>query len=128
MAKCDYYFLDECRWSDGDCPAARFNRAIIKNDGSIIPCFNGKPIARVGDEQKHIARSISLLWEEAKERRGCRDCPVRDDCSKCLFPYPMDEKEYCQLRRKVYPGLNKFFEQMRRIRKIKAFNRDLFLA
>ncbi|MBL7196909.1 MAG: B12-binding domain-containing radical SAM protein [Candidatus Omnitrophica bacterium] len=128
MAKRDCYFLDECRWSGGDCPAARFNRAIIKNDGSIIPCFNGKPIARVGDEQKDIARCIRLLWEETKKRRGCRDCPLRDNCSKCLFPYPMDEKEYCRLRRKLYPDLNKFFEQRRKIGKIKTFNRDLFLA
>ncbi|MBL7197517.1 MAG: B12-binding domain-containing radical SAM protein [Candidatus Omnitrophica bacterium] len=130
MAKFDCYFLDECRWSNVDCPAARFRRAIIDNDNSIIPCFNGMPIAKVGNRRENTIENLRLLWEDMKRKRGCDDCSLKDSCSKCLFPYPMSSKQYCQMRHEMYPyivGINKIFKLLKITRKIKSFNSDLRL-
>ena len=57
------YFLNECRWSDNKCPAVSFRRAMIDNDGSILTCIHGKPIAKVGDDRKYILKALHNLWE-----------------------------------------------------------------
>lgn len=128
MMNFDCYCLDECRWSDKDCPLKSFPRAIIENDGLIIPCFNGKPIAKVGDERRDIIKNLKLLWNDMKKKRNCGDCLVKDNCSKCLFPYPINSKEFCQMRRKKYPyiaSVNKIFKLLKIIRQIRTFDDKL---
>lgn len=128
MMKFDCYFLDECRWSDEDCPAMGFRRSIIGNDGSIIPCFNGKPIARVGDNHRDIIRDLRSMWDDVKRKRDCMDCSVRDSCSKCLFPYPMNNRDFCQIKRRKYldiEGINKLLRLFKAIRKIRALGGKL---
>ncbi len=119
---CD--FLDECRWSQAECPAKGFSRAIIDENGSIRICFNAVPIAKVGDERIKIINKLSLLWDNTKKERGCDSCCVKKSCSKCLFPYPFTVKEYCRIRRGNTSGINiksinkaiKLFKLMRGIR------------
>ncbi|MBU2540409.1 MAG: B12-binding domain-containing radical SAM protein [Candidatus Omnitrophica bacterium] len=119
MAKSDCYFLDECRFSDEECPALSFRRAIINRDNSIIPCFNAKPIAKVGQEPKTIARNMNMLSSNLKNKRGCNSCLAKDSCPKCLFPYPLSDREYCRLIRNSHSKINmmfKFFSALRRLR------------
>ncbi len=127
LAKFDCCFLDACRWSDKDCPITRFRRVIIEEDGSIFPCFNSKPIAKVGQQRKDIIEKVNLLWNDMKKKRCCNDCPARDNCSKCLFPYPMDSREYCKIRSKSYPHINRIFKLLDIVREIRLYNNNIYL-
>ncbi|MDP2939180.1 MAG: radical SAM protein [Candidatus Omnitrophota bacterium] len=128
MVKSDCYFLDECRWSDKDCPAVTFRRAIIENDGSIIPCFNGKTIAKTDDVREDIIKNLRLLWNDMKKKRGCQSCLVKESCSKCLFPYSLNSKEYCQIRRNKYSNIkdiNRVLRLLKIARQQRFFNRNM---
>ncbi len=123
----DGYFLDECRWSKEDCPAIRFQRAIIEDKDLILPCFNGKPIATLDDVRKVIVNNLRLLMYRTQEKRNCQKCAVRDNCSKCLFPYPMDSEEYCLIRRRRHFQIDRFFRLLKITRKIRSSNPDMRL-
>ncbi|MFH1622157.1 MAG: radical SAM protein [Candidatus Omnitrophota bacterium] len=119
LAKQDCFFMDECRWSSRDCPAVKFLRAIVGRDDKIRPCSNGGTIAKVGEESLEIIKRLRLRWRDEKKKRGCKKCPVRKSCSKCLFPYPMDTKEYCRVRRKA-ANIDKIFQILEALRKLRV--------
>ncbi|MDD5237719.1 MAG: radical SAM protein [Candidatus Omnitrophica bacterium] len=127
-SECD--FLDACRWSSGECPSAMLSRAIIDKGGSIRTCFNGPAIAKIGDRRENILKNLKLLFEDTKKKRGCLSCPVRLNCSKCLFPHPFTAEEYCQIRRGESPvikmeAINKAFKLFKLIMMIKFFDKNL---
>jgi radical SAM superfamily enzyme YgiQ (UPF0313 family) len=126
LALNDYYFLDECRWSNRECPAINSQKVIIEEDGSIKPCANGCKIANVCNNRAEIVNKMSLLWKDAQKKRGCTRCPVRDNCSKCLFPYPVTDNEYCEIR-KSKVNIDKVFKVLKGIRGIRTDDKDVFV-
>jgi len=119
----DCYFRDECRWLSTECPAVPFRRALLKADGSLIPCLHGRKIAEPGDPRKDIMRDLQLLWGEMKVRRGCDDCNAKTNCAKCLFPFPIDAEEYCSIMRREHPdlsGLRLLFRLLGLVRKVRT--------
>lgn len=126
--ECD--FLDACRWFPGECPSATLSRAIVDKNGSIKTCFNGPAIAKIGDERESILKKLKLLFEDTKKRRGCFKCAVRHNCSKCLFPHPFTDEEYCRIRRGSssvikMEAINKAFKFFKLIMMIKLFDKNL---
>jgi len=102
LGKVNACLLDECRWSDYRCPAMDFRRAIIEEDGTILPCTHGNPIGRIGNERNSIIKTLQRISAEVEETRGCKSCDMEDECPKCLFPHPIDSDEYCQIIKKIF--------------------------
>lgn len=94
-----YTIEDGCRWNCIDCPASSLSKIIIENDLNIRPCKHGKPIGKVGENFNRLKKKINKRWQSEIEKRGCHRCPVKDSCSKCLFPHPVDTAQYCRIRK-----------------------------
>jgi len=54
LTRHDCFFMDECRWSDKECPAVKLTRAIVDKDNKIKPCFHGEVIAKVDAKEVEI--------------------------------------------------------------------------
>jgi len=93
----NYILLDACRWSDY-CPAKYFKRLIIDESGRLFPCFQGKCIGRIGENLTVIQHRLSSLQKDEEKKRGCHICPIKENCSKCLFLAAMSAKAYCRSR------------------------------
>jgi len=96
---------DECRWSDTPCPAVFLSKMFVNRKGGIYTCLKGKIVGKVGESIGEIRSRLKSLMEKEKILRGCAQCALQEQCSKCLFPYPIDRKEYCQIRR-TYPNIH----------------------
>ncbi|MFH1622631.1 MAG: radical SAM protein [Candidatus Omnitrophota bacterium] len=123
LAKQDCFFIDECRWSERECPAVKLTRLIVGKDSFVKTCFHGGVMAKVGMDKNRIIKDLQSLWCDTKKKRGCKNCPVKSSCSKCLFPYPLDSSEYCRIRRKIVnlDKIIKIFKAMRELRRIGSF-------
>jgi radical SAM protein with 4Fe4S-binding SPASM domain len=108
---------DQCRWSCRSCPAPRMSRFLINNNHSIVPCKHGGVVGKIGDRFRDIKKNMKVYREKEIKRRGCNTCPVRESCSKCLYPYPMDSSEYCRLRRQ-FPMMGELFTLMEIVRRV----------
>jgi hypothetical protein len=114
----DSLFLRECMWGESDCPASRFRMAIIGKDGSSIsPCLRSTFLADISDNFEDIKQEIESLWINLRKKRGCDSCPIKKYCSKCMFPYPLADQEYCRLRNKN-PEIVKLINSLKITRKM----------
>lgn len=95
----DGILQDGCRWSKGLCPALRLRRVVINKNREILPCINGKPLGTLAENIQELRKNASEIYAKIYEERGCSDCPADSNCSKCLFPYPLSQQEYCNLQR-----------------------------
>jgi radical SAM superfamily enzyme YgiQ (UPF0313 family) len=125
----DYHsgIIDECRWGAGECPAPRLLKLVVQGQ-EIKPCVNGRVIGGVGDEISLIGNRLTVMKEKVEQRRGCNRCAVRDNCSRCPFPYPLSEADYCDFRRE-YPRLGeviRFLAYLRRAFLYRRLPRDVF--
>jgi radical SAM superfamily enzyme YgiQ (UPF0313 family) len=91
-------FIDQCRWSNNSCPATTFPKILMKGS-EILPCWNAKPMGRLGDIPEEIRKKTRRFALEEQERRKCVSCEIKNRCSKCLFTAPFSVDEYCYLRR-----------------------------
>jgi radical SAM superfamily enzyme YgiQ (UPF0313 family) len=106
---------DECKWSAEPCPATIVRRIIINSDGAIRTCFDGTPVGNLASDGKKTKTQLETLQTETISRRRCDFCSVKQICSKCLFPSPLTEEEYCSLRRQL-PEISGFIELLGIIR------------
>jgi anaerobic magnesium-protoporphyrin IX monomethyl ester cyclase len=95
----DGVFLDGCRWSKNLCPALKLQRITISRTGEILPCLTGQPIGDIKDSIQDLRNNARNIYEKMREERKCAKCPADSWCSKCLFPYPIDQEEYCELQK-----------------------------
>lgn len=112
-------FLDGCRWQEKPCPALELKKMFVQEDHTIKPCMHGGIIAKIGDNRDKIVKRFKRKLEIETGKRGCRKCPVNETCSKCLYPYPMTVKEYCNMRRN--------YSQAGKITRLLAVIKDLEL-
>lgn len=94
----DGVFLDGCRWCKGLCPALKLQRVVINKSGEILPCMTGQPLGNLQDSVKDLRDNAKKIYARIREERKCSECPADSRCSKCLFPYPLDQQEYCGLQ------------------------------
>ncbi len=108
--------MDECRWSANACPAAGLSRLNL-NERGISPCINGRVMGQLADEPALINDRLRALKKKTEQERGCQHCAVQAECSRCLFPYPLADTDYCHFRRK-HPRLGEVMSLVSYLRKI----------
>lgn len=92
------YFSALCRWETTVPNCKTLETIIIGQDHNIKTCWNGEPVGKVGEPFEEIKAKIEQMHREAEARRNCTGCAKRTACSQCLFPAPLNENEYCQLK------------------------------
>jgi anaerobic magnesium-protoporphyrin IX monomethyl ester cyclase len=95
----DGVFLDGCRWGKGLCPALKLQRIVINKNGEILPCMTGQPLGGLTDNVQHLRSNARRIYDQMRKERKCGICPADSRCSKCLFPHPLNQQEYCELQR-----------------------------
>ncbi|MBU4589478.1 MAG: B12-binding domain-containing radical SAM protein [Candidatus Omnitrophica bacterium] len=103
----NYLLADGCRWA-ADCPALHLDRLVIDRDLSILPCFQGRPIGKVGDNLDKMKKNMAVYYKKEVKKRGCGSCPARDTCSKCPFLGRITPDRYCGIRRKYSSAVNDY--------------------
>ncbi|MCD6309524.1 MAG: radical SAM protein, partial [Candidatus Eremiobacteraeota bacterium] len=89
-----------CRFSHLPCPGISLAKLHVDEDMNIKICPFSGPIGTVGESLETLKARVGEIFSKKMKDRGCASCPVKDTCSKCIFPYPMSDKEYCEFRRK----------------------------
>jgi radical SAM superfamily enzyme YgiQ (UPF0313 family) len=93
------YFSALCRWRSGSANCRTLQTVIVDAGHNIRTCWNGEPVGKVGMPLERIYRSLRSLEKEITRRRNCGSCHRQPDCSACLFPHPLEEQDYCRLRK-----------------------------
>jgi anaerobic magnesium-protoporphyrin IX monomethyl ester cyclase len=95
----DGVFLDGCRWGTSMCPALDLKHIVIDRNGDILPCMTGQPLGGLTDSLQDLRNNADRIYAKIRKERKCDACPAESRCSKCLFPYPLNQQEYCELQR-----------------------------
>lgn len=86
------------RWLRGKTPCLSLTRIEVSSCGEIRSCRQGKPIGKVGDSRKILARRLARLARAVEQRRGCAKCR-NNQCPRCPFP-GLNDLRYCQVMTK----------------------------
>jgi anaerobic magnesium-protoporphyrin IX monomethyl ester cyclase len=105
------YFGSLCRWEKRSANCKRLETVIVDADGNVRACWNGDPVGKVGMPFPRILENLRNIQRAVENRRNCKNCKKRDICIKCIFPAPLGEKEYCNLKRNY--NVEKAVELMR---------------
>jgi anaerobic magnesium-protoporphyrin IX monomethyl ester cyclase len=101
------YISSLCRWEnigEAQLNCRGLEIVIVDADNNIKTCWNGEPVGKIGTPLPGILDNLENLHKQAENRRGCKDCLKKAVCSKCIFPAPLSEAEYCDLRRRGDTG------------------------
>lgn len=90
------HFQHLCRWTQNQANCRTLETAIIENDDSIRICWYSKPIGKIGNSFQEIVKNINQSQTLKMQKRSCIKCNENKTCIKCLFPYPLSSKEYCE--------------------------------
>jgi hypothetical protein len=82
---------EQCRWAPGPCPALDLRMLAFGGDGSLRSCPSSEDLSK-GEPPR---------LSEIEKKRGCRDCLVRESCSKCLFCGRLSDTDFCDVRRRM---------------------------
>lgn len=93
------YFSSLCRWQSGRPNCRTLQTVIVDAEHNIRTCWNGEPVGKVGMPLEQIFQQLLSLEKEITRQRGCGACHRQTACSVCLFPHPLEEKQYCRLRK-----------------------------
>ena len=92
---------ETCRWASRPCPA-REPRMLGFARGAVRPCPSSPDL---GADWNALEARLQARVAETEHDRGCEQCPVRDECPRCLYTGPIPEAVYCELRRAYGPRL-----------------------
>lgn len=88
-----------CKWRGTVCPA--LNGGILVLDGStVLSCPAGGPIGKAGDTIPDLRKKTQNILSEKEKTRNCQECSVYNECSRCLYPQPFSDEEFCALKQK----------------------------
>jgi len=87
-----------CRWTSSSGNCLNLETAIIGPDNSIRICWYSNPIGNIENSFSDIIRNLEHLKKEVIESRNCLTCVKNATCIKCLFPFPLSTKKYCQFK------------------------------
>ncbi len=93
-------FQSLCKWTNNQSNCQKFETAIIGDDDSIRICWNGDSIGNINTPFSEIKENLDLLSKGNFKERNCKKCKEKNTCAKCLFPFPLTSKEYCDLKKK----------------------------
>ncbi|MFX1567431.1 MAG: hypothetical protein ACFFCV_03585, partial [Promethearchaeota archaeon] len=92
-------FQQLCRWTKNQANCLTLESVIIGNDDSIRICWNSDPIAQLGSSFSDIKLRLEHLKEKSVEKRQCFNCREEEKCVKCIFPYPLSIRQYCEYKK-----------------------------
>jgi radical SAM superfamily enzyme YgiQ (UPF0313 family) len=92
------YFGSLCRWEYDSANCRTLETVIVDADSNVKTCWKGNPVGKVGMPFPEIIENLRTIRRTTENRRGCQNCNKQDVCIKCIFPSPLCEKEYCNLR------------------------------
>lgn len=98
------YFGSLCRWEKCLPNCRRLETVIVDSASNVKTCWNGNPVGKVGMPFPGIVENLRSIQRTTENQRGCHDCDKQEICIKCTFPAPLDEKEYCNLKRDFNTG------------------------
>ena len=93
------HFAALCRWEKEGANCISLDTAIVDKEGNIRICWNGDVIGRIGVPFPEIREKLNHLKGQVEKQRGCNDCPKVQVCSRCMFPHPLEEQEFCTLKK-----------------------------
>jgi radical SAM superfamily enzyme YgiQ (UPF0313 family) len=92
-------FRSLCRWTEKQANCKTLETAIISEDDSIRICWHSAPIGKVGTPMSKIISNLKQIEKREKIKRKCDGCSENETCSKCLYPFPLSSKEFCEMRK-----------------------------
>ncbi|MCL5035663.1 MAG: B12-binding domain-containing radical SAM protein [Chloroflexi bacterium] len=95
MIENEMLLASSCRFSGRPCPARLLQKLVVLGNGEVKACENGCCIGHTGDSFNALYESIEKISSEIDDERGCRNCPVKENCSRCIFPEPFARQEFC---------------------------------
>jgi hypothetical protein len=93
------YFGSLCRWEKRSANCRTLETVIVDLDNNVKTCWNGNSIGKVGMPFPGIVENLRSIRRAAENRRGCKDCNKQTVCIKCVFPGPLFDNQYCNLKR-----------------------------
>ena len=94
------YFQNLCRWTNQKANCRKMETAIIGHDDSIRVCWHSDSIGNIGMPFHDIKTVLDQIEIERRTSRDCDSCKRVKTCTKCLYPYPLSSKEYCECIKK----------------------------
>jgi len=93
------YFSSLCRWGKFPANCRTLETVIVDADYHVKTCWYGDPVGKVGMPFPGLVENIGDTRQTTRQRRGCQDCIKQSVCLECMFPGPLAEDEYCDLKR-----------------------------
>ncbi len=93
------YISSLCRWEKSLANCITLDTIFVDSDNNIKTCWNGVPIGKVGMPFDEIVENLRNIHCTTAAKRNCRNCNRETECTKCIFPRPLSENEYCDLKR-----------------------------
>jgi radical SAM superfamily enzyme YgiQ (UPF0313 family) len=116
------YIGSLCRWEHRPPNCRVLETLLVDTQQHIKTCWNGTPIGNVGMPLPEIRENLNKLHWEAETKRDCTHCPGNTACSRCIFPCPLTEQEFCHLKQAAH--VEKAAELMRMSDLIKEVGAD----
>jgi radical SAM superfamily enzyme YgiQ (UPF0313 family) len=93
------YIGSLCRWEKGPANCRTLATLIVDADNHVKTCWNGSPIGKVGTPFPEIWENLDNIRQDAEQRRDCKNCHKQSVCVRCIFPAPLTDNRYCDLKR-----------------------------
>lgn len=93
------YISSLCKWEKGCTNCRSLDTLIVDADQNVRTCWNGHPVGKVGVPLPVLMENIKKIHRETEKKRACLNCSKNSTCTKCIFPHPLTEGEYCHLRK-----------------------------
>lgn len=97
--------VDPCKWGSTVCPAL-LRSSLVIDSNDVLSCYKGGCIGKVGDDITTLHKNVHDLLLKKEKERGCNICDVKNECSRCLYPYSFTDGKFCELKR-AYPYISK---------------------
>ncbi|UCH92307.1 MAG: radical SAM protein [Candidatus Aminicenantes bacterium] len=98
------YIGSLCRWEKSSANCRTSGTVIIDADNNVKTCWHGNAVGKVGMPFPGILENLKNIHRATENKRGCMNCNKQAECTKCIFPGPLFDKEYCDLKRNFNTG------------------------
>ena len=88
-------FLNLCRWTSNKANCLYLETAILTEDGIKI-CWNADTISNFDKNFLEIKNELELKRNKYKEKMNCGSCIKKNNCLKCIYPYPLNHEQFCK--------------------------------